>query len=45
MRKAPVIPKMIKTTKVNIPRNPNGLTNLVGSVNFNPINIVLSNPA
>ena len=44
IKKAPVIPNMIKTTKVNIPRNPSGLTNLVGSVNFSPMNIVLSKP-
>jgi hypothetical protein len=45
MRKAPVIPNIINTTNVNIPKNPKGLTNFVGSVNLRPINIVLSNPA
>ena len=37
IKRAPVIPKMIKTTKVNIPRNPSGLTNLEGNVNLRPM--------
>jgi hypothetical protein len=45
IRSAPVIPSIIKTMKVSMPRNPSGLTNLEGNVNFSPINIVLSSPA
>jgi hypothetical protein len=44
IRRAPVIPRIIKITNVSIPRNPRGLTKRVGKVNFNPMNIVLSNP-
>jgi hypothetical protein len=45
IKRAPVMPRIIKTTKVSMPRNPSGLTNLAGNVNFNPINIVRSRPA
>jgi len=45
MRSAPEIPRIIKSTKVSIPKKPKGLTNRVGKVNFKPIKIVLSTPA
>jgi hypothetical protein len=45
MSSAPVIPRIIKSTNVSIPKNPSGLTNLLGNVNFIPIKIVLSTPA
>ena len=45
MSSAPVIPRIIKITNVSIPKNPSGLTNLLGNVNFIPIKRVLSTPA
>jgi len=45
MRSAPVMPRMMNTTKVSIPRKPSGLTNLPGNVNFIPMNMVRSTPA
>src|SRR6476659_5792326 len=45
MSNAPVIPRIMKSTNVSIPKNPSGLTNLLGNVNFIPMNIVLSTPS
>jgi hypothetical protein len=45
IRSAPDIPRIMKRTKVNIPKKPKGLTNRVGKVNFKPIKMVLSIPA
>ena len=45
MSNAPVMPSMMKITKVSMPRNPRGLTNLPGKVNFIPMKMVLSTPA
>ncbi len=45
MRRAPETPRIINTTKVSIPKNPNGLTNLEGNENFIAVKIVLSIPS
>src|SRR5215203_6901367 len=45
MSNAPVIPSIIKSTNVSMPRKPSGLTNLPGKVNFIPMNMVRSTPA
>jgi hypothetical protein len=36
---------MINVTNVNIPKKPNGLTNLAGNENFIPAKMVLSIPS
>jgi hypothetical protein len=36
---------MINTVNVNIPKNPNGLTNLAGKENLIAVKIVLSTPS
>jgi hypothetical protein len=45
MSNAPVIPRITKVTKVSIPKNPNGLTNLAGNENLIAVKIDLSNPS
>ena len=45
MSNAPDIPKITNVMKVNMPKNPNGLTNLAGNENFSPVKIERSNPS
>jgi len=45
MSSAPETPKIINTINVNIPKKPNGLTNLAGNENLIPAKIVLSTPS
>jgi hypothetical protein len=45
MSNAPVIPRIMKITNVSIPKNPSGLTNLLGNVNLSAIKMVRSTPA
>jgi hypothetical protein len=45
MSNAPEIPSITNVTKVSIPKNPNGLTNLAGNENLIAVKIDLSNPS
>ena len=45
MSNAPDIPRITNTTNVNIPKNPNGLTNLAGNENLTAVKTVRSNPS
>jgi hypothetical protein len=45
MSNAPEIPRITKTIKVSIPKNPKGLTNLAGNENLIAVKIDLSNPS
>jgi hypothetical protein len=45
MSNAPEIPRITNTTKVSIPKNPNGLTNLAGNENLIAVKIDRSNPS
>jgi hypothetical protein len=44
MSSAPVTPRIMKITNVIMPRNPRGLTNLLGNVNLSAIKMVRSTP-